>query len=366
MSDIQIIKEEVLQLVQLCRPGVDIKPDQLTALCATMVHLGAFHGVGSWCYYQIKQQGIDIQENTVGEWKQRYLFTTIQNQQKLKVYQEIAELLGKQGISVLGLKGIALGHLVYEDEGLRQMGDVDILVPDGKGIEALHVLLSAGAEAMYEPRSSIHEQVHAHVRAIKYKGVMVEIHQRLFHLGSKFNMAIDFEKDRQHHRIPMGQIESLSPVLFTYHLIAHTAYNYKMGGLRLSWLLDMALMLKKQDSPLAFVHKVLLVNPKVKSALLDVLKMVSILLPEIQPLFDEEYDMENALDTIYDGVLIKNMSHKHQLINMGDIIRTPGILRKAHLLYREFFPTASYMHYRYNSTDSLLKLYFKRLVNSRM
>ncbi len=365
MAKIRILKEDVLKLLNICKLGVDGRlADQPINLSETAFPLGVVHGLGEWCYFNLKQNQVNVFHESFLLWKQRYLMTSIRNQQKAKIYSEVQDLLGAHQISVLALKGLALSQLVYEDDGLRPMGDIDILVPDGRGLEALHILLEAGAEAMYEPRSAIHEQVHAHVRAIRYKGVMVEIHQRLFHLGSAFNITIDFESSIT--RPTNQKISTLKNDLFVYHLLAHAAYNYKMGGVRLSWLLDIALILKQNEQPIAFVQNVLQVNKRVEKNLLEVLQMVAVIMPELYQLSGvAEDDKEKVIENIYRGVIIRSLSRKHQIINLSDIAHTPGILRKIKLFYREFFPEANYMRSQYNSSDSLFKLYLNRIIYSR-
>jgi hypothetical protein len=60
---------------------------------------------------------------------------------------ELLDILGKEEISLMPLKGVILKNQLYGDYGLREMGDVDILVQDDEFWKAARLLSMAGMKA---------------------------------------------------------------------------------------------------------------------------------------------------------------------------------------------------------------------------
>ncbi len=359
MTQGKINRAVVEALLQLCKVDGDINLNGIQ-WSESLIQLGIKHGVGAWCYYRIKNSSIaqQVPEETLKPWKQLYFQTSIVNQQKLKVYFEIQNLLKEVNIPVIGLKGIALAATVYPDEGLRPMGDIDLLVPEGEGLNALKVLLNAGATQNYVPRSALHEQVHAHVRAITYKGVLIEIHQRLFSLGNPYHIDIDYFNYTKEHDIGRNQMIVLDDVWFGYHLLAHAASNIYKGGLRFGWLVDIALLLNNHQ-PGNNYNLIENVNSK-KKAEIDPIYQLSRLLCE--NIVNHSFPKDTLIEDLFTGIMKKQNDQRHKVININESIKVPGICKKVRLLWREIFPEKEYMIFRYNIENSKYwLLYFKRL-----
>jgi hypothetical protein len=360
----ELIIEHVRKLLVLCSLKNTI--NYTGQIDNTLTELGIQHGIGAWCYYRYKQGVLVLNKNTALErWKKLYLVTSIQNQHKLRVFNEIQQLLKNENITTVALKGTALANHLYPDEGLRPMGDLDILVPEGDGIKALNTLLKAGAKMGYVPRSALHEQVHSHIRTILFKDVLIEIHQRLFSKGNPFYISTN---DCYDHLINISKKEIdifiLNNLYTAYHLIAHAASNIESGGLRLSWLVDIALLLLKQDNPAKFINQVLQLNLKTKNKLLTVLKMTALLLPpQIQQSLLKETQIVNSEEELYYWMKKRDIKQIHKIVNLKEIIHTPGLKNKATLLLREFFPTREYMlQWGKGKENRLWRLHIKRLL----
>ncbi|WP_430812688.1 MULTISPECIES: nucleotidyltransferase domain-containing protein [unclassified Carboxylicivirga] len=330
--------------------------DEVVALCND-------NGLSAWCYSRYKDdllRGLD--PAVVSQWKSIYFLNTISYQRYLVVFNKVNQLLRQAGIPLLVLKGMALASSLYGDDGLRPMGDIDVLVPDGMGLKALDILLKSGAKQLFVPRSSYHEQADAHVRAVSIDGIMVEVHQRLFALGSNFHTSrVDFFKHRVVVLKQNTQMQMLNDVWMGYHLIAHAIKGIEMGGLRLGWLLDIAVLINAQKDYKTYIDSILSVRPKMKNAMLSVVNMAALLLPE--------HDLYNGIDIDLNCEkifpLLNNDGHEkvHRWINLHHHIRTPGLTNKAHLLFYEFFPCREYMLFRYQASSKagLLYAYLKRI-----
>ena len=113
------------------------------------------------------------------------------NQQILLQTTEITELLNKNGITPVFLKGTA--HLLdglYEDFAERQVGDIDLLVKDNEMVRAAEILITSGytAQTPYNPNEF---KVTKHYpRLLNYNRVAaVEVHRQV--LGYPADKVLD-------------------------------------------------------------------------------------------------------------------------------------------------------------------------------
>lgn len=352
------------RLIKLCRLG-DNASDMLTEIDQEVIDLGLLHGVGAWCYTKLVLKGShQNNDSLLLPWKKLYIHTSIKYQQKLKLFTQIQNLFAKENIPVIALKGMALASGLYRDEGVRPMGDMDLLVPEGEGMHALNILLKAGAQMTVVPRSALHEQVHSHVRAILFHGVLIEIHQRLFSMGSSFHTDnIDLFKHNINITKQGVRIKTLSDTHMGYHLVAHAAANIAGGGLRMGWLLDVALLWNKAEDKRKYMHDVLAIKPRRKNEMIRIFDMASLFLPyqSRAVLFDEPLREEQLLMDISSLMTVNGVEEKHRVINLVQILRTPGLGNKIKLFWREFFPVAEYMRYRYKTQSVTPWLYLKRV-----
>ncbi|WP_289054362.1 nucleotidyltransferase family protein [Carboxylicivirga marina] len=358
-----ISKETVQQLISLCSIHTEAFECDFV-LNDELISAGASNGLAAWCYAKHKNGHLRcLDESSLKQWKSIYFQNTIQYQKYLAVYNKVSQLLRDAGIPVMALKGIALASSLYLDDGLRPMGDIDILVPEGSGFDALKVLLSKGAEPLVVPRSRYHEQVDAHVRAIKIDGVMVEIHQRLFTLGSNYHTP---EVDFFNHAISINkqghEIVRLNDVMMAYHLVAHAIKGIEMGGLRLGWLLDVALLFNSVKDRQGFIEQVLEIKPQKRQEMLEFINMCFLLMPGHKRI--KENDREEVLRKITRLVNDHDHSKEHRLINLKHLVKTPGVAMKCRLLFYEFFPQKAYMQFRYNTmvNEPLWRMYLKRIL----
>ncbi len=358
MTPGKINREDVETLLQLCKVNKDIQLDHIN-WTESLIQLGIQHGVGAWCYYHIKnsEQSNAVEEVLVKPWKQSYLQTSIVNQQKLKVYFQIQQLFNETGIPVVALKGIALAATVYPDEGLRPMGDIDLLVPEGEGMRALDILLKAGAKQSYVPRSALHEQVHSHVRAVIYKGILIEIHQRLFSLGNPYHAEVNFMDYAVEKSVGEQKMTVLNDVWFGYHLAAHAASNIYKGGLRVGWIVDLLLLFNQQNDLSGFMDNIININPKMSKEIGLLCEMVLYLSVGL----NDGERLKQIKEELFKGVSKRHNVQKHKMINIQEVADVPGVINKLRLVWREFFPIREYMVYRYGK-GKLWRLYVKRLL----
>ena len=87
-----------------------------------------------------------IDHHTMPKLRGAYRHTWFKNQTLLKNATVVLAALREAGIPTLLLKGASLCPLHYRDWGVRGMGDLDVLVPPHRALEAIAVLRGTGAE----------------------------------------------------------------------------------------------------------------------------------------------------------------------------------------------------------------------------
>ncbi len=329
-----------------------------------IVSFAARNGVAPWCFFRLNALGTGSDDGLIRlqqKLKMHYLQALVFNQQRWKAFQEIRELLNNHGIEAIPLKGLALAFTLYPDEALRPMGDIDLLIRPEQVFKARDLLLAHGGKSIYVPLSPLHERVHAHVSALHWKGIMVEPHQRLFALGSPLNPA---RVDLFASLIRPGnhpEFRVFDHPVMAYHLTAHMIKGYKMGGMRLSWLLDIALLLQRNQNQSGFTDVVTELHPPAKKDIAIGLAWASLLLSNtneanrtLSAPFPHEALFHREQDT----------QQKHKKMVLHEIAHLPGINRKIAILFRELFPTPAYMNHQYGKHQGvkLLLLYVKRVL----
>ncbi|MFW6043887.1 MAG: nucleotidyltransferase family protein, partial [Marinilabiliaceae bacterium] len=318
------------------------------------------NGVAPWCYHQLSALNTknEAVQKLIKKLRMQYLQTLLLNQQKWKVFNDMNKLAHANGITIIPLKGTALAFTLYSQESLRPMGDIDVLVKPGDIFRFREILLERGAFQLHIPISKLHEQVHAHIPALSWQNTMIEPHQRLFALGSKFNLP---GEDLFAHAIESSEhpgLKTFDDLMQTYHLCSHTFKGYKMGGMRLGWLLDIALMLERNKNDDKFREKVLAIHPKVQKEIASVLQWASLLTSDFR---EEKTSIPFPSEEFFERE--QDPKRNHKIMVLHEIAGMPGLGSKAKMLFREFFPEKPYMDHRYGNHRgmSLFKLYLKRI-----
>ncbi len=353
--------KDVKNLLTLC--SFDVNHKKEISMSSSLIHLGRRNGVGAWCYSHMKDDTnvMATWSESIKSWKKEFDETSRNNETKLRVFLNIQDILLSAGIPVLALRGFAMTISKYAHIGERPNGRLEILVPEGQAILALDTLLNAGAHSFSAPRSALHEQVEAHVRFITYTGVQIVIYQRLFSLGNAFNLKINLFNYSQKIKKEGQEISVLNDLYMGYHLTAYLASCIdRKNRIRLSWLLDAAILFGKQNDISQFLEEMKKINPQQQKLLERVFQMVFLLLPDRRKEFDKEMLSEKILmEDVYQAL---RRPHKSSSTQLSELMKVKGV-NKAGLLWHELFPSREYMMDKYNREDKVLfGLYIKRLI----
>jgi hypothetical protein len=119
---------------------------------------------------------IGVQDPDLSELKRHYLATWVGNQRLFRQLAATLNELNAAGLPTLVLKGAALVPLYFRDDGVRGMGDFDILVPEERFKEACAVLMRGSWEPLhYEPEYFDTRFEHA-IAFLEPGGTSVDLH----------------------------------------------------------------------------------------------------------------------------------------------------------------------------------------------
>ena len=171
---------------------------------------------------------------------------------KAAEFVRIVKRFDDNGIRALPLKGPVVALQAYGDLGSRHVGDLDIMVPPERVLEAHRILLQEGYQRTHPGFELTPRQDRVYIRFNHHfgyfnpeKGIRVELHWR-FGLN-RYLFPIPFNalwKDRQTTQLGGADIATLSLEHTIFLLCTH-------GGLhawfRLFWLNDVAHLLMKHE-----------------------------------------------------------------------------------------------------------------------
>lgn len=146
----------------------------------------------------------------------------------------IARALGAEDIPVIVLKGAYIGPEVYGSSALREMNDVDILVPREHLHRAVEVVRDRGYEGTRRFSVDLDVAVSQHVTRLMRPGHGVELHWNVTAPGLSYSIDPRGLWERAVAlRTGPANVFALSPEDLLLHLCLHTSYQHRFEfGLR--------------------------------------------------------------------------------------------------------------------------------------
>ena len=227
------------RLCSLSRDGGDL-PTPGEREVAALAAAAAREGVSGWLLHRLTASYADwpATERLARMLRSPAIDTVIRNAHKLGVVRDIERRL--EGIATVRLKGIALIESpYYSDVSHRLAGDIDLWVDPGRIYEARERLLAAGARATDGGDRPMESDGDAHMGAIEYHGVRVELHMRLF----RKDFGWDPPGDLADYATEWHGRRMLRPDAMAYHLAMHAYKHYIWQRICLKWVVDMAKLL---------------------------------------------------------------------------------------------------------------------------
>ena len=200
-----------------------------------LIALASKQRVRSLLYQNIKDRGLGeiIPAKETHALKAFYTHNTIRNLRYLSELKRIVSACTEKNIPVIALKGIYLANTVYENIGLREMNDIDLLVTEKCLAETADIMVELGYESL-KPFSLEWKPMFNHLpRFVKAGTAEVEIHWTITtpEMSPKFDIY-DFWEQAESIEIANTNTLSLSPNDTLLYLCFHNAKHSFAFGLR--------------------------------------------------------------------------------------------------------------------------------------
>jgi len=238
--------------------------DQLIALLAARRHPSALdryasrpwgeiarlarqHQVEPLLAQVVRQFDLDVPDELRVGLRQRVYQTTAANAWLFIELGRVLDALGEAGVPVILLKGAALARAVYDDPGLRPMGDLDLLVPHalaGRAQTAVAALGYAADRPEIRPGARLAFESQVMLRRLRRPETAIEIHWGLLdapYYEARLPMAWFWETARPIALDARRTALTLGPEAQLLHLCAHLVLHHDQDQApALRWRLDIA------------------------------------------------------------------------------------------------------------------------------
>lgn len=191
-----------------------------------LIEASGRYGVAPLLYHRLRtfHPGTPIPANAMGRLRQAYLENVARNMGLYHELGKVLELLRRDNISVIALKGVHLATAVYRNIALRPMNDIDLLVKQTDLLRVQEILVEQGYIASKEEIGCAQE----HLPPYRKKGSLtVEIHFQI--VGPPFSLRVDVEK--LWVRAQMSSIQGIEVLTFCpedllLHLCMHASFHH--------------------------------------------------------------------------------------------------------------------------------------------
>ena len=240
-----ILKPEVSELsillIDILKRGKDVDPVRFFALTPEQwkkfLAIAAHQRVTPMVFYRLKKKGLDqaVPSDVYASLKDVYQQNIVRIMKISGQSRRVLKALNIAGIPTIPLKGIVLANSVYESIGLREMNDIDLLVPKENLARAVEILTGMGYKPVQPFCLDSLIQTGKHLPSfIKKDHVAIEIHWNITNPSTCY--SID-PQELWDHAVPVQILDyetlMLSPEDLLLHFCLHTSYQHQFDfGLR--------------------------------------------------------------------------------------------------------------------------------------
>ncbi|TCO08765.1 nucleotidyltransferase domain-containing protein [Natronoflexus pectinivorans] len=231
--------EEKWVIDALFRDQIQMIPIDDDELQHQIIIFARKHGLSQLLYKSPSAN--QFSETGFEELKKDFLSIYARNLLFNQILNEILSLFHKNGIEAIVLKGSFLSAVVYENPAFRPFSDIDILVKEEQAETAWKLLWPDNGYKNVKQDVTGH-----HLPPVMYRGATIEVHRTLFPQNASFKIPVDevWKSALRDEKSGMISLDPCSQILYT---CLHTYYNFKMGGTRLGWLMDIKKLMDYYD-----------------------------------------------------------------------------------------------------------------------
>lgn len=177
--------------------------------------------------------------------KRTYLQTWYKNQILFHKAGALLTAFHNAGIPTMMLKGAALTLLYYKNYGLRPMGDIDVLVPTNRAVEAISLLKEMNWTTNAESPERLISLVHG-MDFHNASGQSIDLHWHVIHECRQEDADDDFWESAVSVKIENVQTLALCPADQLLHVFAHGVRWSEVPPFR--WVADAMTVINSSQS----------------------------------------------------------------------------------------------------------------------
>ena len=200
----------------------------------TFIETSGRHGVAPLLYHRLRTSHsvIPVPADVMQRLRQAYLENVARNMGLYHNLGKVLELLYRDNISVIVLKGAHLAELVYGNRALRFMGDVDLLVHKDDLMRVEAVLIGMGYIPLEQNRTISKDNQHFGYILSKWE-LHLEVHWTILPSIYPFDIDINNQWERSKPTIIAGvEVAVLCPEDLLLYLCLHACRHRFEPGLR--------------------------------------------------------------------------------------------------------------------------------------
>lgn len=265
--------EALLALLRASLGTGDFPGDGRLADCdwETLERLASHHGLAGILYQSIRGREQGVPEKQLRHFKAHYVANAYRSHVAQTCVEEVGAALGKERITGIVMKGAALLRTLYEDPGLRVIGDVDLLVEEKDVERAAALLQCMGMQRFASDHAEQQRGPLCHIHRVycrpEPRAIPIELHWRLFepYLPYVFDLEAVWARAQPLSGVP-ASVCVMAPEHELAHLCVHLdrhAITFRslvrrhdwrelllipQGLARLVWLYDIALYLRRRSA----------------------------------------------------------------------------------------------------------------------
>ena len=200
-----------------------------------LVILAGIEGVDGFVYYHMNRMGLlkSLPKSVLPKLKDSYARTRKRTLAILNEAEVLSTRLEKARIPVIALQGLSLIKTLYQNPGLRQLGDMDLMVKPSDKDRLKELLFQAGFLSPFPNYPDI----------LFKSGVLIDIHTHVLNLDRIKSRRYLFPEDLApmwEKAIPLfNQANGLLILDHCDNFIALAAHALKHSYSRLIWLVDL-------------------------------------------------------------------------------------------------------------------------------
>lgn len=224
-----------------------------------LTELADHHGLVALLYTQhTRHHRLTVPHDLVARWRDHYRAQLIRNACGMHQIRQLATACAARGTELVLLKGCAALLWLYEERGLRVLGDLDVLVPPAQAETTLELLVHLGYQPVSKAvtRKSAEEAYLAEQRRLhlpqmaRDQQVPIELHLRLFRQADGTPFLPDLWSDAFSPDVKLPHLKVLSPSHSLLHGSIHYWKHLHEGFCPLKSLLDLLLIVHGHGSEL--------------------------------------------------------------------------------------------------------------------